>query len=59
MCLVMLVEHWIADGTSPFTDVNQTPNGITLEHGSQTMWAKLCSRKGNSPDRPLRSLNLC
>ena len=25
--------------------------------GSQTMWDKLHSRKGNSPDRQLRSLN--
>ncbi len=23
------------------------------------MWAKLCIRKGNSPDRPLRSQNQC
>ena len=27
-----------------------------LERGSQNMWAKLCVREGNSPDRPLRSL---
>lgn len=26
-----------------------------LERGSQNMWAKLCVREGNSPDRPLRS----
>ena len=28
---------------------------LTLDDGSQNMWAKLCVREGNSPDRPLRS----
>ena len=48
------VEHWIDEGASPPTDTNQTPNAATPEAGSQSMWAKLCAREGNSPDRPLR-----
>ena len=44
-------------GASPPTKTNQTPNAVGPESGSQNMWAKLCVRKGNSPDRPLRSHN--
>ena len=51
------VEHWIDEGASPPTDTNQTPNAATPEAGSQSMWAKLCAREGNSPDRPLRPPN--
>ncbi len=39
--------------------VNQTPNARTLKRGSQTAGAKLRGREGKSPDRRLRSLNLC
>ena len=46
-------------GASPPTNFNQTPNAVGPESGSQNMWAKLCIQKGNSPDRPLRSLNPC
>lgn len=53
------VEHWIVEGASPPTDTNQTPNAAGSEAGSQNMWAKLCVREGNSPDRPLRSPNPC
>ena len=53
------VEHWIVEGASPPTDTNQTPNAAGSEAGSQNMWAKLCVREGNSPDRPLRSPSLC
>ena len=53
------VEHWILEGASPPTDRNQTPNAAILESGSQNMWAKLCVREGNSPDRLLRSPNPC
>ena len=48
------VEHWTEEGASPPTDADQTPNAARPEAGSQSMWAKLCAREGNSPDRPLR-----
>ena len=48
------VEHWTEEGASPPTDADQTPNAARLKAGSQSMWAKLCAREGNSPDRPLR-----
>ena len=56
---VAAVEHWILAGASPPTNRNQTPNAATLEPGSQNMWAKLCIREGNSPDRPLRPPSPC
>ena len=43
------------EGASPPTESNRTPNAGGPERGSQSMWAKLCAREGNSPDRPLRS----
>ena len=46
-------------GASPPTKLNQTPNACGPEPGSQNMWAKLCVREGNSPDRPLRSRSPC
>ena len=49
------VEHWTEEGASPPTDADQTPNAARHKAGSQSMWAKLCAREGNSPDRPLRS----
>ena len=49
------VEHWTEEGASPPTDADQTPNAARPKAGSQSMWAKLCAREGNSPDRPLRS----
>ena len=48
------VEHWTEEGASPPTDADQTPNAARPKAGSQSMWAKLCAREGNSPDRPLR-----
>lgn len=39
--------------------INQTPNARKYKRGSQTAGAKLRGRKGNSPDRRLRSLNVC
>ena len=45
------------EGASPPTDSNRTPNAVGPHPGSQSMWAKLCAREGNSPDRPLRSPN--
>ncbi len=42
------------EGASPPTESNRTPNAGGPERGSQSMWAKLCAREGNSPDRPLR-----
>ena len=53
------VEHWIVEGASPPTDTNQTPNAAGSEAGSQNMWAKLCVREGNSPDRPPRPPSPC
>jgi len=38
-----------------FTKPNQTPNTDECNHGRQTMGAKVHGRKGNSPDRQLRS----
>ena len=53
------VEHWTSEGASPPAEENQTPNaGIPLA-ASQSMWAKLCAREGNSPDRPLRPPSPC
>ena len=46
-------------GASPPTKLNQTPNADGQDPGSQNMWAKLCVREGNSPDRPLRSRSPC
>ena len=43
------------EGASPPTDSNRTPNAVGPHPGSQSMWAKLCAREGNSPDRPLRA----
>ena len=57
--LFTAVEHWKGEGASPLTEPYQTPNAVNPEIGSQNMWAKLCIRKGNSPDRLLRSLNPC
>ena len=45
------------EGASPPTDSNRTPNADGLDPGSQSAWAKLRAREGNSPDRPLRSPN--
>ena len=42
----------MAAGASPPTKANRTPNTQGPEPGSQNMWAKLCVREGNSPDRP-------
>ena len=41
------------------TDYNQTPNAKVEIDGSQTVGDKVHSRKGNSPDRQLRSQNSC
>ena len=38
---------------------NQTPNTERYKLGSQTVGAKLHGREGKSPDRRIRSLNLC
>ena len=46
-------------GASPPTKTNRTPNTAGPETGSQNMWAKLCVRKGNSPDRPPRPPSPC
>ena len=51
------VEHRTGEGASPPTDPDRTPNPAGPYPGSQSMWAKLCAREGNSPDRPLRSPN--
>ena len=47
-------------GAGPYrvTEINQTPNAVTLKRGSETMGDKLHGQKGNSPDPLLRSLNL-
>ena len=39
--------------------LNQTPNTREPKHKSQTAGAKLRGREGKSPDRRLRSLNIC
>ena len=44
-------------GVHSITKTYQTPNAINTILGSQTMWDKLHSRKGKSPDHQLRSLN--
>ena len=53
------VEHWTAAGASPPTNADQTPNTHGPQPGSQNMWAKLCVREGNSPDRPPRPPSPC
>ena len=53
------VEHWTVAGASPPTNIDQTPNTAGPEPGSQSMWAKLCAREGNSPDRPPRPPSPC
>ena len=52
---VVGVEHCLGDGAYKLTDLRQTPTLTTLEKGSQTAGDKLHGRKGNSPDRQLRS----
>ena len=49
----------MAAGASPPTKANRTPNTQGPEPGSQNMWAKLCVREGNSPDRPPRPPSPC
>ena len=44
-------------GLSQGTKSSQTPNAGIQEHGSETTGDKIRGRKGNSPDRQLRSLN--
>jgi hypothetical protein len=56
-CSVAEVEHWMAEGPHRVTEVNQTPNAVTPQPGSETVGDKLHRQKGNSPDPPLRSLN--
>ena len=49
------------DGLGAFhqvTEPNQTPNAVHFYSGSQSLGDKLQGRKGNTPDRRLRSLNL-
>ncbi len=53
------VEHRTGEGASPPTDPDRTPNAAGSEAGSQSMWAKLCAREGNSPDRPPRPPSPC
>ena len=53
------VEHRTGEGASPPTNPDRTPNAAGPEPGSQSMWAKLCAREGNSPDRPLRPPSPC
>ena len=43
-------------GGEKLTKLNQTPNAVALEPGSETAGDKLRSREGNSPDHQLRSL---
>ena len=57
-CFEQEVEHWMAKGPHQVTEVNQTPNACSSEPGSETVGDKLHGQKGNSPDPPLRSLNL-
>ena len=47
----------MADGPHRVTDVNQTPNAVWVECGSETAGDKLRGREGNSPDRRLRPLS--
>ena len=42
-------------GPSPGTKLNQTPNAVREMYRSQTTGNKVRGRKGNSPDRWLRS----
>ena len=37
------------------TEINQTPNTVDSDHGSETMGTKIHCREGNSPDHQLRS----
>ena len=39
--------------------LNQTPNTVVLEYGSETAGDKLRRREGNSPDHQLRPLSVC
>ncbi len=42
-------------GGEELTKLNQTPNAIAINPGSETVGDKLHSREGNSPDHQLRS----
>ena len=48
-----------ARGSSRLTNPMQTPNTNKFEHGRHTAGDKVRREKGNSPDRQLRSQNLC
>ena len=48
----------MAEGPHRVTEVNQTPKTADVKRRSETAGDKLRGRKGNSPDPPLRSLNL-
>ena len=52
----MEVEHWMGKGADKLTNLSQTPNAMVPEHSSETPGDELRGRKGNSPDRQLRSL---
>ena len=41
------------------TKSNQTPNAIKGKISSQTVGDKVHGQKGKSPDRQIRSLNIC
>ena len=47
----------MARGSYRLTKPWQTPNTQEYEHGRQTAGANVRSRKGNNPDRQLRSPN--
>ena len=47
----------MARATSSGTNPLQTPNTRKCNHGGQTAGDKFRRRKGNSPDRKLKSLN--
>ena len=48
----------MGDGPSRVTELNQTPNAVTLEDCSETAGDKLRRREGNSPDLQLRPLKV-
>ena len=59
MLSLMEVEHCLGEGSIP--DYQSQINSECHLHalGSQTVSAKIHSRKGNSPDHQLRSQNIC
>ena len=56
-CLASEVEHWMGNGASPLTDLNQTPNAGAYKSGSETTGDELRWSKGKQPRPPAKAPN--